>query len=125
VNLVELLGVQHEHRECEDCWYSCALLTCDDDRKGSECDCGANEINALHAKALSHIESQDKRIRELEGALKPFAEFVFGPKYGGHDIGPMHMVVVHHNAEGEQTGLVVTMQDFANAKRVLSEGNKP
>lgn len=44
--------LDHEtpHYECEDCWYSCALLTCDDHRKGSKCDCGADEQNEMRAK---------------------------------------------------------------------------
>lgn len=34
------------HYECEDCWYSCATLTCDDRRASETCDCGADNENA-------------------------------------------------------------------------------
>lgn len=40
------------HYECEDCWYSCATLTCDEHRRG-ECDCGADKWNAKVDAALS------------------------------------------------------------------------
>lgn len=50
---------RRSHYECEDCWYSCATLTCDEHRKGP-CDCGADEWNAAidaviaKAEGLSH-----------------------------------------------------------------------
>ena len=34
------------HYECDDCWYSCAILTCDEHRRDDKCDCGADEVNA-------------------------------------------------------------------------------
>ena len=34
------------HDECEDCWYSCATITCDDKRKSDKCDCGTDHWNA-------------------------------------------------------------------------------
>lgn len=39
-----------EHYDCEDCWYSCATLTCDDGRKSDVCDCRA--AAAIPALAL-------------------------------------------------------------------------
>lgn len=57
--LVKRLRVQHSHEECEDCWYSCATLTCNEGRKSDECDCGAAELNALHKEAADALERRD------------------------------------------------------------------
>lgn len=46
---VEWLRRETPHYECEDCWYSCSILTCDEHRKSDECDCGADQVNAAKA----------------------------------------------------------------------------
>lgn len=33
------------HYECDDCFYSCSTICCDDSRRDRECDCGADAIN--------------------------------------------------------------------------------
>ncbi len=38
---VEALKKRSSHYECEDCWYSCATITCNEDRRSDECDCAA------------------------------------------------------------------------------------
>ena len=48
-----LLASKRDHLECEDCWYSCSTLCCDDERSGNPCDCGADTWNALVDKTLS------------------------------------------------------------------------
>ncbi len=47
IDLFEFLRREAHHYECEDCWYSCATITCDERRKGGSCDCGANEALSL------------------------------------------------------------------------------
>jgi len=37
---------KRSHLDCPDCWYSCAILTCNDSRKSEICDCGADKWNA-------------------------------------------------------------------------------
>jgi hypothetical protein len=37
------------HYDCEDRWYSCATLTCDEERQSALCDCGADETNTIKA----------------------------------------------------------------------------
>ncbi len=38
------------HRDCDDCWYSCATICCNERRKSDECDCGAQiAMDALAA----------------------------------------------------------------------------
>ncbi len=45
---VDALKRHTSHYDCEDCWYSCATLICDDRRKSDECDCGAQSaLDAL------------------------------------------------------------------------------
>ena len=46
---VEWLRRETQHYDCEDCWYSCATLTCDESRRSDKCDCGADEENAAKA----------------------------------------------------------------------------
>ena len=48
--LIEELKRHSYHHESEDCWYSCATLTCDDRRKSDKCDCGADRVIALLEK---------------------------------------------------------------------------
>ena len=58
------------HEEADDCWYSCAILTCDDKRKSDKCDCGADQMNALHSAAADEIERLE---REIEGLYEDAA----------------------------------------------------
>lgn len=45
------------HYECEDCWYSCSTICCDDWRKSDECDCGADQENAAKLAVLNLLET--------------------------------------------------------------------
>jgi hypothetical protein len=49
---IEWLKRETPHFDCEDCWYSCATLCCDDRRKSEECDCGADDENKAKADIL-------------------------------------------------------------------------
>lgn len=42
------------HYECEDCFYSCSTICCDDNRRDKECDCGADDKN----RRISEIRKQ-------------------------------------------------------------------
>jgi hypothetical protein len=46
---VEELQRHTGHYECEDCWYSCATICCDERRKSDECDCGAHRVSDVLA----------------------------------------------------------------------------
>lgn len=48
------------HHECEDRWYSCPKADggCADDRRGPECDCGADEWNAKVDAALAEARAK-------------------------------------------------------------------
>lgn len=50
-----LRRLARHHRYIEDCWYSCpkAPEGCCDDTQGDECNCGADENNALIYSLLS------------------------------------------------------------------------
>ena len=54
-DLIARLMVIVPHYECSDCWFSCATLTCDDDRASDKCDCGADGLNELHAEAVEAL----------------------------------------------------------------------
>ena len=41
---VALLQRLTGHYECDDCWYSCSTICCDENRKSDECDCGAQRV---------------------------------------------------------------------------------
>lgn len=45
-----------EHYDCEDCWYSCATLTCDEGRRG-ECDCRARAAAPVLSLVLATLVS--------------------------------------------------------------------
>lgn len=47
------------HHECDDCWYSCSTLTCDDRRKSDVCDCGAKRVQDLVA-AIGPLPQEGK-----------------------------------------------------------------
>ena len=53
----ELLAAKRQHYECEDCWYSCATICCDDQRHSDKCDCGADEHNALMERAAATLRA--------------------------------------------------------------------
>lgn len=46
--------LEQGHYYCDDCWYSCpkAVDGCCDERQGDECNCGADDYNALLAKII-------------------------------------------------------------------------
>ena len=46
--------LERGHYYCDDCWYSCpkAIDGCCDERQGDECNCGADNYNALLAKII-------------------------------------------------------------------------
>ena len=46
--------LERGHYYCDDCWYSCpkAVDGCCDERQGDECNCGADDYNALLAKII-------------------------------------------------------------------------
>ena len=46
--------LERGHYYCDDCWYSCpkAVDGCCDESRGDECDCGADDYNALLAKII-------------------------------------------------------------------------
>lgn len=64
------LARQHEtHLDCEDCWYSCATITCNDARKNNHCDCGADRLNSLHEKLatrLSELIADKERLDAMD-----------------------------------------------------------
>lgn len=43
-------SAEASHYDCEDCWYSCATITCDEHRKSETCDCGADDENEMRRK---------------------------------------------------------------------------
>lgn len=56
VDAIAWLRTKVSHYECEDCWYSCATLTCDEHRKSDQCDCGADEENEKREQIARLIE---------------------------------------------------------------------
>lgn len=44
------------HYECEDCWYSCATICCDEGRRSEKCDCGADAENEARRQILLFID---------------------------------------------------------------------
>ena len=64
-------GLQEKpHFDCEDCWYSCATLTCDDRRYGPVCDCGADEFNTLQRA----LQAAERELSETRQRLKESEE---------------------------------------------------
>jgi len=66
------------HDECEDCWYSCATITCDDERKSDVCDCGTDHwnarIDALIAAAPKPDVDAVERVRKAAIVVKEMLE---------------------------------------------------
>ena len=52
--------LERGHYYCDDCWYSCpkAVDGCCDERQGDECNCGADNYNALLAKIIGLLTSE-------------------------------------------------------------------
>lgn len=86
---------------------------------GSQYDLNADKRRAMEA-AASLIEHQAERIKELEGALRPFAEFLDaaerlgGPS--GYRDGAIYAVTAHNVGTREITGL-----DLKRARVALNE----
>ncbi len=62
--MVKRLRKSIPHYNCEDCFYSCATLCCDDKRRSDKCDCGADEENVLRTEAatlLSHLAQRPEQ----------------------------------------------------------------
>lgn len=57
--LAERLREPVSHTTCDDDWYSCPMSPegCGDERRGTDCDCGADAENALHVAAATVLES--------------------------------------------------------------------
>jgi hypothetical protein len=60
-SVVKRLRVPVSHYDCEDCWYSCATLCCDEHRRSDKCDCGADEENALRSEAAALLARLGQR----------------------------------------------------------------
>ena len=54
---LEWLARKTPHYECEDCWYSCATICCDEHRKSDKCDCGSDEENEMKRTLLAYLGS--------------------------------------------------------------------
>ena len=54
--------LERGHYYCDDCWYSCpkAVDGCCDESRGDECDCGADDYNALLAKIIGLLTPEVK-----------------------------------------------------------------
>jgi hypothetical protein len=53
---LQWLRTKVSHNECEDCWYSCATLTCDEHRRSDKCDCGADDENAKREQIAALLQ---------------------------------------------------------------------
>lgn len=51
------LEAETPHYECEDCWYSCATICCDEHRRSDQCDCGADFENAAKRAVLEALRA--------------------------------------------------------------------
>ena len=69
--LLLLPVLERGHYYCDDCWYSCpkAVDGCCDGSQGDECNCGADNYNALLAKIIglltSEVQVQEPDVQEL------------------------------------------------------------
>ena len=57
---LEWLRAPADHYDCEDCWYSCATLTCDDHRRSDVCDCGADTRTKWKREILAALGRTDQ-----------------------------------------------------------------
>ena len=64
-DLAARLEVKQSHYECEDCWYSCATLTCNEGRSSDVCDCGADQTNAMNAEISAALREAEQLLREM------------------------------------------------------------
>ena len=55
--------LERGHYYCDDCWYSCpkAVDGCCDESRGDECDCGADDYNALLAKIIGLLTPEAQK----------------------------------------------------------------
>lgn len=53
---IKWLRTKMPHYECEDCWYSCATITCDEQRSSTICDCGADQENSIREQIATLID---------------------------------------------------------------------
>jgi hypothetical protein len=62
--------VRRSHLDLEeDCWFSCATLTCDDGRRSDVCDCGADAANASLDSLLDRLAKAEQQIEEMHLAM--------------------------------------------------------
>jgi hypothetical protein len=58
---VEVLEGASQHTDCDDCWYSCSTLTCDESRASTICDCGADKAAAALAALSQPHPAQEQQ----------------------------------------------------------------
>jgi hypothetical protein len=66
--LAELEKLRMNHNYCEDCWYSCPKAEdgCCDDTQGDNCNCGADEHNAILDSIIKYI-SDNQQLNPIRG----------------------------------------------------------
>ena len=73
------------------------------------------------------VENLERDRARLIEALRPFAKFVFGPRWGSHDRvreeGDV-VVLCGYDADGKTTGVNIKYSDFVTARALLSEMEK-
>ncbi len=62
----ELGKLRRSHYDCEDCWYSCPKSEdgCCNSGKGNECDCGADNYNAIIDRIIINLRGKPIHIKE-------------------------------------------------------------
>lgn len=81
---VPLLERAARHYESEDCWYSCATLTCDDNRRSETCDCGAPAAQAALDLARQALQASGSTLNVVENVQEDerpveFVHFIDAP----------------------------------------------
>ena len=112
--LVERLrAMKSGHVDCDDCWYSCAILTCDDKRKSDKCDCGADATNAVLEEAATALAGEGCDAARLNSLEKMRASV-----YASFDNGRvMHWVVVDETKRERKGNVANTLRDAIEAAR--------
>lgn len=116
LDLERRLLIEESHNDCEDCWYSCALLTCNEHRHGDKCDCGADEQNALRKEAAAALASQRAEIEAYEiilNACTEGTEWAYGAV--PEKIDALRQRV--EELEGQAAELLAELANIALAKR--------
>ena len=72
--LIDELRRPMGHEDCDDCWYSCATLTCDETRKSDVCDCGRDNLYALHMRAADALSVAQSSISALTAEIEHYAD---------------------------------------------------